>query len=62
MIILPSNLKIIESEAFMGCSSLDGELLVPNGLGTIGPAAFAGCYGIDSARAIDMPTPEDENT
>lgn len=61
MITLPKKLKEIGDEAFMGCSSLDGDLVAPNGLESIGKRAFAGCWGIDSAKLTEhYADPEEE--
>ena len=44
---LPTSLQTIESEAFKGCSALDGSLTLPYGLRLIGWSAFQGCSSLD---------------
>ena len=44
---LPTSLQTIESEAFKGCSALDGSLILPDGLRLIGWSAFQGCSSLD---------------
>lgn len=46
----PKNLKKIASEAFYGCSGLDGEFILPDGVTEIGSDAFYNCNSISSIR------------
>ena len=44
---LPASLRTIESDAFKGCISLNGSLVLPDGLTFIGERAFQGCSALD---------------
>ena len=50
-VIIPDNVKIIETQTFRSCSSLS-EVVIPNGVTSIGKFAFAGC---DSLKEIIIP-------
>lgn len=42
-VVLPSSVRSIRGEVFMGCSQLAGELVIPAGVEEVGERAFAGC-------------------
>lgn len=51
-LLLPSNLKRIESMSFCSCSNLYGELHLPNKLSYLGSAAFSGCSSLSGYLSI----------
>ncbi|MBQ8201305.1 MAG: leucine-rich repeat protein [Clostridia bacterium] len=58
-VLLPSEMTVIEAQAFINDTSLGGKLTIPEGVTTIGAEAFAGCTGLtevvipDSVTAIE---------
>lgn len=46
MLSMPKNLRIIEEQAFMGSTSIEGPLVIPEGVTEIGARAFEGCAGV----------------
>ncbi len=44
--VLPEGITVIEDDAFAGCSSLAGELMIPQSVTEIGDHAFDGCEGL----------------
>ena len=49
---LPTNLKVIDKDAFSGCSSLAGTLNLPESLEYIGSTAFDGCSMLSGTLTI----------
>ena len=47
-IVLPPNVEKINSSAFSGCGSLEGELVIPSQVSEIAFSAFSGCGSIAS--------------
>lgn len=45
-VVFPNTLKVIGSQAFLGCTGLTGVLIIPSSVKTIEPRAFAGCRGL----------------
>ena len=49
---LEDGITSIGIRAFVGCSDLTGDLIIPNSVATIGESAFAGCYGFEGKLVI----------
>ena len=51
-IILPEQLKVIDTEAFFGCSNLVGSLDIPEGVTHIMDGAFSGCTSLTGTLTL----------
>ena len=49
---IPNSVTTIGNRAFLGCSSLTGNLTIPNSVTSIGDYAFLGCSGFDSINSL----------